>query len=113
MQRYRKSIRKALRELKCEANEREIAEHLEKLWQKFREWKEGKIGAGELSHVIHEYDRGPSREMFLYYNDIAPDLIVASAIVEGRLSEDEVPAEVLEAIAPRIEAFRQIKNAEQ
>jgi len=102
MSHYPKSIRKVLLELKCEAHEREIAEHVEKLWVKFQQWKAGEMGAGELSHHIHEYDSGPARKMFSFYNDLDRDLIVARAIVDGHLSKDEVPPAVLTAIAPII-----------
>ena len=49
MRDYPKRIRKIFHELKAEAYEREIAEHLDALWLKFQEWKEGQICAGELS----------------------------------------------------------------
>ncbi len=105
MQEYPKRIRKAPLELKMEAHERKIAEHLDGLWEKFPEWKEGKICAGEPSVLIHEYDRGPSRRMFSLYNDIDPDLCVASVIAKGRIKPEEVAEEVLEAIQARIDAF--------
>ncbi len=110
MREYPKRIRKALHELKMEAHEREIAEHLDGLWEKFQEWKEGKICAGELSVLIHEYDRGPSRRMFSHYNDLDPDLCVASAIAKGRIKPEEVAKEVLEAIQPRIDAFAKLQE---
>jgi len=110
MREYPKRIRKALHELKMEAHEREIAEHLDGLWEKLQEWKEGKICAGELCVLIHEYDRGPSRKMFSLYNDLDPDLCVASAISEGRIKPEEVAEEVLEAIQPRIDAFAKLQE---
>jgi hypothetical protein len=110
MREYPKRIRKALRELKMEAHEREIAEHLEKLWLKFQEWREGKIGAGELSVLIHEYDTGPSRKMFSFYNDLDPDLCVASAVAEGRIKPEEISSEVLQAIQPRIDVWKNLSR---
>lgn len=108
MREYPKRIRKALQELKMEAHEREIAEHLNGLWEKFQDWKEGKICAGELSVLIHKYDGGPSRKMFSFYNDLVPDLCVASAITKGRIKPEEVAEEVLEAIRPMIDAFAKL-----
>ena len=110
MRDYPKRIRKILRELRMEAHEREIAEHLDGLWLKFQDWKAGKMSAGELNGLIHEYDRGPSREMFSFYNNLAPDLCVASAVAKGRIKPEEIPAEVREAIQPRIDAFIELQK---
>ena len=105
MKKYPKKIRKALRELVTEVYERELAFYLNQLLSKFHEWKDEKICAGELSTLIHEYDIGQSRKMFSYYNRLDSDVIVARAIIEGNLSTDEVPEEVLQAIDVRFEMY--------
>ena len=101
MKRYPKKIGKALRELVAEVYEHELAFYLNQLLTKFHEWKDEKICAGELSTLIHEYNRGPSRKMFSYYNNLDHDIIVSRAIEEGNLSTDEVSEEVLQAIKIR------------
>lgn len=58
--------------------------------------------------MIHEYDGGPCRRMFSLYNDLDPDLCVASAIAKGRIKPEEVAEEVLKAIQPRIGAFAKL-----
>ena len=54
-----KRIKKQLKRLLIEAYENELTIELTKLATKFDEWREGKISAGELSYLIHEYDIGP------------------------------------------------------
>ncbi|MDZ7725656.1 MAG: hypothetical protein U5R06_23240 [candidate division KSB1 bacterium] len=61
-------LKKELRHLKIEAYERELAGYMQELYKKFQSWKNGNMSAGELSHHIHEYDSGPSRQLFHYYN---------------------------------------------
>ncbi len=68
------------------------------------------LGILELSVLIHEYDRGPSRKMFSLYNDLDSDQCVASAIAKGRIKPEEVAKEVLEAIRPRIDAFGKLQE---
>jgi hypothetical protein len=59
----------------------------------------GKISSGELSYRVHQYETGPSRELYKRYNGDLPDMMVAYAIAAGILPEAEVPAELLEAIS--------------
>ena len=104
---YSKSIRKKLRELKMEAHEREIKSHLIELSKKFDEWKQDKIGSGDLSVHIHEYDKGPSKWMFGFYNNLDPEANIARAVALGFLSRDEVPDEILEDIENQITYFEE------
>jgi hypothetical protein len=80
--------------LLIEAYENELTIELTKLATKFNEWKEGEISAGELSHLIHEYDTGPSRDMFKFYNNVAPTIVVGRAVAEGLLKEEDIPEEI-------------------
>jgi hypothetical protein len=98
VRKYPKSIRKAILEWAAEAHGRELHRELTLLDQSFSKWRNGGIGSGELSCRVHEYDTGPSRELFKRYNSGFQDSNVASALVEGILSYEEVPAEVIEAI---------------
>jgi len=96
-----------------EAYERELHRELLILDQSFTEWKEGKIGSGELSLRIHQYDRGPSRDLFERYNCSPKDLNVAYAIVTGILNADEVPAELLEILSGSIAFFQSMKERDE
>ena len=77
------------------------------------EWRSGAIGSGELSHRIHEWDRGPSSALFKEYNDGSPEMSLAYAIVIGILKEDEIPAEVLDMIRNSIAFYRSYQDKDQ
>lgn len=99
MKDYPKRIKKLLREYLVEAYERELHRELIILEGSFEEWRQGQIGSGELSYRIHQYEVGPSRELYKKYNeDSLTDMIVAHAIVVGLLRRDEIPPELLEAL---------------
>ena len=102
MKDYPKRIKRLLVEYMTEAYERELYRELTKLDESFAEWRNGAISSGELSHRIHEWDTGPSRALFKHYNYGPKNMSVAYAIVVGILDEEEVPAELLEAISGAI-----------
>ena len=99
MQPYPKNIKRLLREFMVEAYERELHRELLKLDQDFAEWRDGQISSGELSLRVHQYEVGPSRELYKKYNYSYDDLNVAYAIATGILKRDEIPDELLEAIS--------------
>ena len=106
-----KRIKNELRELMTTAYERELEIHLNELYEKFIEWKKGKIFAGELSHLIHQYDKGPSKEMFSRYNNIPPEATVAQGLVNGLLKRDEISDEVYEMIKGSVEFYQNQNRA--
>jgi hypothetical protein len=110
---YSKRIKRLLSEAKTEAYERELHRELTKLNASFEEWHRGEISNGELSNRVHQYERGPSRELYRRYNARMDDVNVAYAIVTGILSEQEVPQELLEALAGALEGFRRMKEEGQ
>jgi hypothetical protein len=101
-----KNQKRKLRELAIQAYENELKAELESLFKKFKEWENNKISSGELSHLIHEYDRGPSKNMFSYYNNIDPWVVVARAVAYNLLSEDEIPQDILSILSNSIELYR-------
>jgi hypothetical protein len=103
---YPKHVKKKLRELRCEAHERELARELTQLAAKFDEWKTGRIGAGDLDHLIHQHHNGPSRELFKFYNSGDDRFAVAHAVVEGVLKEDEIPEDVWTLIKGHVQFLR-------
>ena len=106
MRQYNKSTRKILRELAAESYERELGKNLDELLDKFYAWKNGEIMSSELSHFIHEFHNGISRELYNIYNNLDEDFLVARAVASKILTEDEVPKNVLEEISSRIEYFK-------
>ena len=99
-----------LREHMTEAYERELHRELSKLDESFTEWRNGAISSGELSYLVHQYETGPSRELYGQYNSGSDDMSVAFAIVVGILDEDEVPEDVREAISGPIDSFRAMQK---
>ncbi len=110
---YPKPIKKLLREYLAEAYEAELQRELTKLDRSFAEWRAGKISSGELSYRVHQYETGPSRELYKLYNGGQPDMMVAYAIVAGILPEEEVPAELLEAIERPLSFYRSLKERDE
>ena len=110
MQQYPKNIKRLLREYMGEAYERELHRELTKLDRSFAEWRDGKIGSGELGYRVHQYEAGPSRELYKKYNDSYHDANVAYAIVTGILKRDEISAELLEAISSLLEFYQSLKD---
>ena len=113
MKRYSKAIKRLLSEAKTEAYERELHRELTKLDASFEEWRRGEISNGELSYRVHQYERGPSQELYERYNARMDDANVAYAIVTGILREQEVPQELLEALGSVLQSFRRMKEEGQ
>ena len=110
MQPYPKNIKRLLREFMVEAYERELHRELSKLDQGFAEWRDGQISSGELSYRVHQYETGPSRELYKKYNVSYHDMNVAYAIATGILKRDEIPAELLEAISGLLAFYQSHKE---
>jgi hypothetical protein len=110
MQQYPKNIKRLLREYMGEAYERELHRELVKLDLSFAEWRDGKISSGELSYQVHQYETGPSRELYKKYNDSPHDVNVAYAIVTGILKRDEIPSELLEVISNLLAFYQSLKE---
>jgi hypothetical protein len=101
---------KKILEFVAEALERELHLELTKLDLRFAEWRNGRLGSGELSDDIHQYEAGPSRELFKRYNGGLPDMMVAYAITAGILKREEIPAELLEALTGPLECFDRMRE---
>ena len=93
-----------------QAYERELHRELVKLDLSFAEWRDGKISSGELSYRVHQYETGPSRDLYKKYNYSYHDTNVAYAIVTGILKRDEIPAELLEAISSLLAFYQSLKE---
>ena len=106
MAEYPKRIKCLLREAAAAAHEQELHRELTKLDQSFAEWRSGAITSGELSHRVHQFETGPSCELFNRYNSGQSDLNVAYAIVAGILDESQVPPDLLEALSRPLDLFR-------
>ncbi len=106
MRKYTKSQRKKLRELAGIANERELDQEMERLYQHFENWRSGNISCFELSDLIHKFHQGASREIWKMYAYSDPDTTVSRAVVLSLLKKEEPTEEILRILEPRIDMFR-------
>ncbi len=105
MKEYPKPIKKLIRKYMAEAYERELGRELKKLEVSFEQWRSGEISNGEFSYRLHQYEVGPSRELYKQYNCGQADMNVAYAIVLGILNRNEIPPELLEQLAGPLEFY--------
>lgn len=96
--RFTKNERKELRKLAGLAYERELAKALELLEGNFRQWKENKITAFELSDLIHQFHNGISRDLWSFYTSGYNEMIVSQAITNGIISKAEPSPGILEKL---------------
>lgn len=111
MKSYPKRIKKLLREYTTEAYERELHRELTILERSFEQWRNGEISSGELSYRIHQYEIGPSRELYKKYNENSlAEMNVAYAIAVGILNKEEVPPELLEALERALSFYEDLDD---
>jgi len=107
MQRYTKAQKKKLRELAGIANERELDQEMEKLYQHFENWRSGDVSCFELNDLIHKFHQGASRDIWKMYAYADADTAVSRAVVLDLLKKDEISEELLAVLEPRIDLFRE------
>lgn len=103
---YPKHVKRLLREYAAKPYERELCRELAPHDQAFAEWRAGAIDSSELSQRIHQYETGPSRELFKRYSNGESALNVAYAVVTGILNQSEVAAELFEAFQRPLDFYR-------
>jgi hypothetical protein len=107
---YSKKVKAQFRKLVTDAYERELARALAQLASQFAEWQTGRMSAVELSARVHHYDTGTSRELYNLYNLMDREFVVARAVVEESLSEEDIPAEVWPHIRDMVQNLRRYRN---
>ena len=107
---YTKAVKRLIREWKAEAHERELHRELTKLDQEFARWRAGEIGSGELAIIVEACTKGPIHELFSIYNSSFQDNNVAYAVAAGILQRDELPAELVDAIAHKLTHFEKMRE---
>lgn len=106
MREYPKRIKKELKKLAGWAYENELGRELGKLARHFDDWREGKIAAGDLTELVHQYHNGPARELWKKYNGPFTDALVAGAIMNGLLQKEQVTEETWPVVEEAIERYR-------
>jgi len=105
LDRFSKSQRKKLHQLRDVAYERELDRELAELYQGFTKWRNREINGFELNGRIHKYHQGPSREVWKTYNYMDLDMSVSRAVALGFLKKDDIQEDILEIIDTRIDFF--------
>jgi hypothetical protein len=105
MKGYTKAQKKKLLELAGIANERELDQEMEMLYQHFENWRNEKISCFELSDLIHKFHQGPSREIWKMYTTSDPDTAVSRAVALGLLKKEEIPKDLLDILDFKIGFF--------
>ena len=101
-----KQVRRKLQDLCGLAYERALARALADLESQFHRWRSGEIDAYTLNELVHKYHQGPSREVWKRYSDVSggwTDLAGGTAVAEGLLQREELPAEVLPYVERALE----------
>jgi hypothetical protein len=109
---YSKKTKAQFRRLVDDAYERELTRELKQLAAQFDEWRAGRIRASDLSHRVHQFDKGPVREMYNLYNLMDQEFVVDRAVVEGLLTEEEIPEDVWPHISEMVQGLRRYGNDE-
>jgi hypothetical protein len=101
-----KNIKHQIRELAGQLYERELNAELAQLDAHFEQWRQGSLSPFDLAAQIHEFHQKPAKQLWLRFSDdkLYP-MFVAKALVDGALTEGEVPADVREALAGEIAFF--------
>lgn len=87
------------------AYEREVAAALSGVEEAFRRWRAGEIGPHDVSEAIHTFHQGPSRTLWSRYNEGHGYLAAVAAVATGIVAQDEVAADLMEILKPRLAAF--------
>ncbi|GIW81439.1 MAG: hypothetical protein KatS3mg105_3246 [Gemmatales bacterium] len=103
-----KRVRSLLRRLAETAYERELHRLLDELENSSTRWRRGEIDTLILAEHVDRFANGPERRRLeqRYKTTRMVHMIVAQSIVQGILRKDEVPDEVLDALAKPIEFYQ-------
>jgi hypothetical protein len=102
---FSKTENKLLREVAGAVYEAEAQRVLEGLEAEFLRWRAGEVASSELLAAIHEFHQVASRDLWSRYQSLKGPELVARGIALGLLPERELPAPLLEKLAPLVEFF--------
>jgi hypothetical protein len=84
-----------------------LSRELTALEDQFGRWRRAEINVHQLNDQIHAFHQGPSRRLFVIYTGSAKEMMVASAIARGILSEEEATPEIVALLSRSIEYARE------
>jgi len=99
-----------LREWCSVAYQRELNSELAKLYDQFRKWDAGVLSPFELTDAIHNFHKGPARELYVRYGMSGGkgDCLVARAIARGFITKEEIPDELVKAVRSASSLFEEL-----
>src|SRR5688572_19120489 len=97
-----KGQRRELRRIAGLAHERALATALTEVEKQFLRWRAGEIGPHDLNDAIHRFHQGPSRQLWLQYQDGPVEIAAVHAVQRGVVAADELSPEILEILKPRL-----------
>jgi hypothetical protein len=95
--------KRQIRELAALAHERELGRELGEVEAEFGRWRRGEMDAHALTDAIHKFHNGPARKLYSLYTGDMLEVVVASAIARGVVTEDEAPPEIMKVLRPYID----------
>lgn len=107
MERGPKNIRRLVREYAAIAHERELADALGRLGAEFARWERKELSSHDLSDAIHQFHQGPARDIWAKYNTNHLEPALGMAVATGILRKGEIPEELLEHLAGRVDYYGQ------
>ena len=102
-----KAVKKKVRELLRVVYQRELSKALSKLDEDFEQWRQKRLDALQLSDRIHAFHEGPAQRLYKKWVLPNADMMVAYAVTQGLLSEEEAGPEVVAALDRWIAFFRE------
>lgn len=108
---FSKRERALLRRLAEEAWESELREPLTELFEDFGKWASDGMSAFDLSDRIHQFHHGISRELYVRYTTLGPDMLVSRAVALGLLDASALDERLLDKLAPHVEVSRKFRDA--
>ena len=94
-----------MREFYGKAYDRELSAALSELEATFKAWRSGDIDAFELDNAVHEHHNGVSRSLWAKYG-LKPEMMLPALVVQGVISESELPEELLVEMREKIDSLR-------
>lgn len=105
-----KSTYNQLREIVNIAYEREANNRLLDLSESFDDWRNELLGGGELFSLVQEFGQRQVKAIMDMYDSLEPELLIARAVVEGFLTEDEIRKVLSGRLKKAIEFYREKKT---
>ena len=106
---FTKQQRSFLRELAGKAHDRELHKLLGPIAEEFDAWRAGKKETRSVADALDKFSKERKSTSSPYRDPSLAHFMVARALVEGLLQENEVPTEIRSLLAGPITFYRETK----